>query len=353
MLVVAALTAPELMVLGDGLEEVPDVESSSMQPEGLELHDDAAPKEVVDVASSAYDDTPSPMSPNGAEELVPVVSYDAVAASDDADAPSKVVSTQMGNDDGYEDDTDTTVIGDKYEDGMDVNTLSPTLMCDAVHPKLMTACLQSDGKCVASQTQCDELGGAYNPDGCGDQCACCASLQPMRAPSRPFPIPSHPPKIVAHAGALSAGETPSPTITKQQVLADAPERPRYSMYLRLASLLVVLSIASNLAPAPTNPLARTILSPLTLVFDVIKFGFFFLATCCCTFGDGIAEPRPPAPIGMKAMPIRDVAVTERLRRPDAPNSTDALLADAELEDYEVETDEEEGAGENNPFKKRT
>lgn len=417
VLVVAALTTPQLLVFGDGFEEVPDVESWSMQPEGTEMRDDAVSKEVIDVASSAYDDAASPISLNDAsehatsEELLSVVSYDAAGvdevAADDAGAPSKAGSTQAGSDDGYEDDFDTAVLGDGSEGGMDVDTPSPMLICDTVHPKYLTACLQSDGKCVASRAQCDELGGAYDADGCGVKCACCARLQPMHAPSRPNPsggcASEHVPRsdltacsnrdgyctdseaecaekggvfddtgcpaeakcgcctdvpsdvsAVAHAGTLPSWETPSPTATKQQVLADAAERPRYSMYLRLASLLVVLSIASNLAPVPTNPLARTLLSPLTLVFDVLKCIFLFLAACCFTFGDGIAEPRPPAPIGMKAMPIRDVAMTERLRRPDVPNSTDALLADAELEDYEVETDEEEGgAAENNPFKKRT
>lgn len=132
-----------------------------------------------------------------------------------------------------------------------------------------------------------------------------------------------------------------------QIKSGSRHGTAYDTILRYTIISLFLAFIAAFLPQPSNPVVRAIMSPFLFVILSLKSILLFIAPMCFSFGEGIAEPRPPAPIGMKSMPIRGIQLSDRSRTDQA--SSDALLVDAECEDYD--TDEENSA--TNPFKKRT
>ena len=146
-------------------------------------------------------------------------------------------------------------------------------------------------------------------------------------------------------------------------------RRSVSIVLRLTSLVFLLATALHLCPAPANPVLRCLLAPFAWVFYFMRLVVIFFASFCFIFGDGIAQPRPPAPL--KPMPVQTgIQMADLARRHDSKNdqknghahSSDSLLQDAELEEYDDYTDDEddgssddddEAPTKNHPFKKKS
>jgi len=237
-----------------------------------------------------------------------------------------------------------------------------TCAVERVPSLALKACLKdASGYCLSNERECDILGGVFDLGGCDAKahCGCCTHVpsKPTSAPTSAAPAAVVPPPVdpsPTTPRALPAWWLQDDPPTDSRGTRDAREaRPRGTSYFRTAGLVLLLAFATNICPQPANPLLRALLSPFVLLSLFLKSTALFLASFCFSFGEGIAEPRPPAPIPKPF--ARDIQMTDRRPRSDhtnAANATDSLLADAELEDYEFETDDEEGAADN-PFKKRT
>mmetsp|Transcript_17797 Transcript_17797/g.26711 ORF Transcript_17797/g.26711 Transcript_17797/m.26711 type:complete len:491 (-) Transcript_17797:1429-2901(-) len=271
-------------------------------------------------------------------------------------------------------------------------SLEPTLpypegACQALQvPRFaMMRCLEASGMCVSNARECADLGGQeFQEDGCSvaAKCGCCTHMPtiapgllnsnvPTRRPThnrKQKPIATPRPSI-----SISIGESPSskqhkengknywklPTIAPSRIYdagslirrdADASTAGQTTtLIVRLISLILIIAIATQLFPAPTNPFLRVLLLPFTLVYRVLRTIFLFVASCCFSFGDGIAEARAPQPL--KPMPIgngSDLQMTNTSRTGrDANGVIGGLLDDdAEFQAFVKEDDDDDDDGAN-------
>lgn len=229
----------------------------------------------------------------------------------------------------------------------------------------LKACLkEARGYCLSNKYDCDQLGGIFDSAGCDPEarCGCCMNI-PTPPPVAAVEPPPPPKEEIWGPPRVGDDERDQPLISDERQFRtdEAKTRGAYSVVLRLAGVLILAVLAAALFPQPSNPILKLVLSPFALLFLAARSFLLFLASLCFSLGEGISEPRPPAPIGMKSMPLRDVQMSERryLHRDNKNSaSSDSLLANAELEDtFELETatdDEEDEQGDTeNPFKKGT
>ena len=105
---------------------------------------------------------------------------------------------------------------------------------------------------------------------------------------------------------------------------------------------------------PANPALAAARWPFYMLFLALRWVLVFFASCCFSLGDGIAEARPPRPVGFAPMdlPADDgLSFEMAARRPmgdDDGCGASLLRDDAAPDAYEFEEDD----GDENPFARR-
>jgi len=259
-----------------------------------------------------------------------------------------------------------------------VATFAPAT-CDlaAVPRNALRSCLRLDGYCVANGAECGAMGGVFDPNGCGANdgaaCGCCAHVPTDAPDAAPTPRPTPRPAAAAAAAAAAPGGAATPAPAARSARAPRPT-PRPQLYwwnpvptraptpeptapggaldvARYALVVAALALASAVCPEPSSPLLAAARWPFFMLFLALRAALVFGAGLCFSFGDGIAESRPPAPIAMAPMrlPKDDGLSFEMAARrplPDDGAHEELLADDGRLDAYEFEDDEDVDA---NPF----
>ena len=241
-------------------------------------------------------------------------------------------------------------------------TLSPARSSDSacelteVSPSSLRSCIKTGGYCVATARECEALGGTFDAVGCGPSasCGCCGDVpgdedeeatedtDDEDAPSAdkeadgrqggPHLRASTPPPSVGRRTPRHAyWWTPRPTFAP----VPPPPPPRIFLYVRLVAVLMGLAALAAALPEPTLPALKILRWPFYQLFVCMRAGVVGACGLCFSFGDGIAESRPPRP-----------PTKVELSKVRSDGSDDALLGDGDLNDAFAEFENEH---DKNPF----
>mgnify|MGYP004095458879 FL=1 len=230
-------------------------------------------------------------------------------------------------------------------------TLSPAPSSDSacelteVSPSSLRTCIKTGGYCVATARECEALGGTFDAVGCGPSasCGCCGDVpddedeDKEEAADDDAPAQKHlrastpPPSVGRRTPRHAYWWTPRPTFAP----VPPPPPPRVFLYVRLVAVLMGLAALAAALPEPSNPALKILRWPFYQLFVCMRAGVVGACGLCFSFGDGIAESRPPRP-----------PTKVELSKVRSDGSDDALLGDGDLNDAFAEFENEH---DKNPF----
>ena len=199
---------------------------------------------------------------------------------------------------------------------------------------------------MATARECEALGGTFDAVGCGPSasCGCCGDVPDDEDEDKE----EEPPAAAAHAGPHLRASTPPPSVgrrtprhaywwTPRPTFAPVapPPPPRIFLYVRLVAVLMGLAALAAALPEPTHPALKILRWPFYQLFVCMRAGVVGACGLCFSFGDGIAESRPPRP-----------PTKVELSKVRSDGSDDALLGDGDLNDAFAEFENEH---DKNPF----
>ena len=226
----------------------------------------------------------------------------------------------------------------------------------SVPGEALRACIKSGGYCMANEHECGVLGGSFEATGCGPEssCGCCGDVpddedEEATDDATPRPTPRPGPYLRASTPAPVAREAPkhaywwTPRPTYAPVAPPPP--PRFFFYFRLVAVLLGLAALTAALPVPTSKYLLLVRWPFYQVFVCMRASVVGVCGLCFSFGDGIAESRPPKPTADVKVEMNAFA---RSRSDRSDGSTDSLLVDGDMNDAFADFEKDQG-GDPNPF----